>query len=93
MTKKISKQTPKKVNKLSLADKRRLARLKKNIAPTAQNTLMYSELYEEGLMHVVDDIYSKTEAYALSCPVGVNENSIVSLKNEKSPIITSSTTA
>lgn len=60
MTKKISKQTPKKVNKLSLADKRRLARLKKNIAPTAQNTLMYSELYEEGLMHVVDDIYSKT---------------------------------
>ncbi|WP_143069096.1 VirB4-like conjugal transfer ATPase, CD1110 family [Lactococcus garvieae] len=46
--------------KLSKAEQRRIKRLEKNVSPTAQHTLHYKALFENGLMHVTGQRYSQT---------------------------------
>ncbi|MGT2910674.1 VirB4-like conjugal transfer ATPase, CD1110 family [Streptococcus cameli] len=50
----------KKSKRLTASDKARKDRLKRGLQPTAQNTLMYTSLFENGLMHITADHYSKT---------------------------------
>lgn len=44
--------------KLTTSEKARLERLQRQIKPTTQNTIRYTSLYREGLMHVAKDLYS-----------------------------------
>jgi hypothetical protein len=46
--------------KLSKSEARRIKRLEKNVSPTAQNTLRYKALFENGIMHTVENRYSQT---------------------------------
>ncbi|HEM3467936.1 TPA: DUF87 domain-containing protein [Streptococcus suis] len=46
--------------KLTPSEKERRERLRRQLRPTTQNTLLYTSLFEEGLMHIVDDHYSAT---------------------------------
>ncbi|WP_161980954.1 VirB4-like conjugal transfer ATPase, CD1110 family [Streptococcus sp. S784/96/1] len=44
--------------KLTASEKARVDRLKRQINPTTQNTIRYTSLYQEGLMHITRDLYS-----------------------------------
>lgn len=46
--------------KMTSSEKQRVERLKRQIKPSTQNTLNYCLLYENGLMQVTDDLYSRT---------------------------------
>ncbi|HFI0219363.1 TPA: VirB4-like conjugal transfer ATPase, CD1110 family [Streptococcus suis] len=46
--------------KLSKTEKQRRARLRRTIKPSSQNTIRYTSLFEEGLMHITSNNYSKT---------------------------------
>lgn len=46
--------------KLSLEEKARQKQLRRAMKPSSQNTIRYTSLFEDGLMHVVDELYSKT---------------------------------
>ena len=46
--------------KLSLEEKTRKKQLRRAMKPSSQNTIRYTSLFEDGLMHVADETYSKT---------------------------------
>ena len=46
--------------KLTKYEKERAKRLQRQLSPTTQNTLKYTSLFENGLMHIVRDKYSRT---------------------------------
>lgn len=46
--------------KLTPSERQRVERLKRQNTPTTQNTLNYQRLYENGLMQVTDDLYSRS---------------------------------
>ncbi|HEL1584683.1 TPA: hypothetical protein TXJ06_001420 [Streptococcus suis] len=50
----------KRSEKLTQSEQARAERLQRQLKPTTQNTLAYTSLFEEGLMHVVDNHYSMT---------------------------------
>ncbi|MFS1664490.1 VirB4-like conjugal transfer ATPase, CD1110 family [Streptococcus sp. zg-JUN1979] len=58
----LSKLSPfKRANKsLSRAEKERRARLKRSIKASTQNTIAYTSLFENGLMHIAKDEWSRT---------------------------------
>ena len=45
---------------LTKEDKERAKQLKKALKASTQNTIKYTSLFEDGLMHIVDEEYSKT---------------------------------
>lgn len=55
---------PKRVSRngmtLTKADKERAKQLQKALKASTQNTIQYTSLFEDGLMHIVDEAYSKT---------------------------------
>ncbi len=46
--------------KLSLEEKTRKKQLRRAMKPSSQNTIRYTSLFEDGLMHVANETYSKT---------------------------------
>lgn len=46
--------------KLTPSERARIERLKRQINPTTQNTIRYTSLYREGLMHISGDLYSRS---------------------------------
>lgn len=46
--------------KHSKADKERSKQLRQALKPSTQNTIRYTSLFEDGLMHITDEEYSKT---------------------------------
>lgn len=46
--------------KRTSSDKEREKRLKRNLKPSTQNSIYYTSLFEDGLMHVTDDVWSQT---------------------------------
>lgn len=45
---------------LTKAEKERAKQLQKALKASTQNTIKYTSLFEDGLMHIVDEDYSKT---------------------------------
>ena len=88
MIKKNSNKTKKskKRIKLTKAEKLRINRLQRNAniakKSSSQNTLRYTSLFENGLMHVVDNTYSRT--YELG-----SANYVTAVKDDKINIISS----
>lgn len=80
------KKKSKKQPKLTKAEKLRINRLKRNASmakkSSSQNTLRYTSLFENGLMHVVDNTYSR------SFELG-SANYVTALKDEQVNIISS----
>ena len=80
------KKKSKKQPKLTKAEKLRINRLKRNASmakkSSSQNTLRYTSLFENGLMHVVDNTYSRS--YELG-----SANYVTALKDEQINIISS----
>lgn len=80
------KKTSKKQPKLTKAEKLRINRLKRNASiakkTSSQNTLRYTSLFENGLMHVVDNTYSR------SFELG-SANYVTAVKDEQINIISS----
>ena len=46
--------------KLEIAEKKKIERLRRQMKPTTQNTINYTRLHEDGLMHIVRDKYSRS---------------------------------
>ena len=45
--------------KLENAEKKRIERLRRQMKPTTQNTINYTLLHEDGLMHIAREKYSR----------------------------------
>lgn len=54
------KRAPKNGTPLTKADKERAKRLQKALKASTQNTIKYTSLFEDGLMHIVEEDFSKT---------------------------------
>lgn len=66
--------------KRSKADKERSKQLRQALKPSTQNTIRYTSLFEDGLMHITDEEYSKTWSLG-------DANYITSSEDEKLDII------